>query len=147
MIHTISSFLDFPPLPNLPTVTTVAVHQKSNEFSLTCNCNEDDCIESKIHNCTSKIGCYASFIDSPVLRVAHYGCLEKYRRHKLIRHVPCNQLSKDNNGGTGVQVIKCCYNDKCNVEELLIPYFPTQRKYLHSIMPQLSIKLWVVYHK
>ena len=92
--------------------------------TIKCNCNSIYCHRTNIYNCTSALGCFVTFKTKPHLS-AVYNCIE---------HIPyltqegCQfKLTKENT--TDIKVVtKCCYEDYCNVEKLIEPYFPKDRK-------------------
>jgi hypothetical protein len=109
-----------PPLKDMPS---------RNTSKIKCNCITAKCNDLKQYNCTSAFGCFAMFKTRPQ-NTALYGCLED------LPPIPNGGI---HNGGCEVKlylrntskiqlVTKCCYENHCNEERLLEPYFPKERK-------------------
>lgn len=88
--------------------------------TVNCNCNRRKCQSLRVYNCTSRIGCFASFYTSPYKAI--YGCIEDMKG-KCEYELAGNKTRR-------VQIVfKCCYEDNCNHPHLIEQYFPTERKY------------------
>ena len=109
----------------------------TNGSKYTCNCNEERCLSIGIYNCSSNIGCYVYFVTRPYKSVV-YDCLERIN-HELIKN--CEVHRVDSTTNELIDVRKCCYGNKCNVQKLVESYFPDTSKY-----PMVEIGISCISH-
>lgn len=94
-----------------------------------CNCITATCNNLQRHNCTSAIGCFATFKTQP-RNTEIYGCIEELA---LLNKQECSLKVMQTSKNRIAAVTKCCYEDHCNMPSLIEQYFPTECKYCNPL--------------